>query len=199
MTAFDHPYELPKRQARHFFAPSRTIRCTGVPKFRSQHARDVATLLDVDDEVVAWNGHPRLVLLGAANYRPDFAVEYTIGRALVLATPEDFCDDPDAEADAKRLGYKLLVQRPSDLPPVRLQNAKDLIAAASFRVSLDERLRLLCFLDENGSAVLGECLSVMRTPTPMATLITLFRQRFVHIEMDAALSGTDTIVPRRRA
>ena len=55
MTAFDHPYELPKRQARHFFAPSRTIRCTGVPKFRSQHARDVATLLDVDDEVVAWN------------------------------------------------------------------------------------------------------------------------------------------------
>jgi hypothetical protein len=53
------PYERPpgdvvsRNEPPRFYYPLATIKCAGTPSFRSQDARDLACLLDVDPDVVA--------------------------------------------------------------------------------------------------------------------------------------------------
>lgn len=175
-----------------------TMRCMGIPVCRNQHALDVATLLDVDDTVICWSSRTPVLRVNEHQHHPDFVAEHTSGRSLVMAVSDSFDHTLMPKVEAAQLGFNLRVCRPCDLNRTRLQNATDILSHARFRVSLDERLRLLCMLDECSSASVGECVAALRSPSPMATLSSLFLHRLIDIDLDDALIGPDTIVRRKR-
>lgn len=197
MSAVDQISELSKRQPVNVFYPRKTVRCIGSPSFRNQHARDVATLLDVGEDVVSWSCQPQPIIVGSKMLLLDFVVTYSGASSFVVAAQKPLVPDPALTSEAGKLGCTLSVVAPSDLPGVRLQNARDLMSNASFGVSLDERMRLLCFLDDCGSASLLECMSALRSSAPMAVVSSLFLQRFIDLDIDTALLAPDTIVRRR--
>lgn len=176
----------------------RTMRCIGIPACRNQHALDVATLLDVDDTIISWSSRTP-ALRGSEHYhQPDFVADHTAGRSLVMAVNDSFDHTLEPALEAAQLGFDLKVYRPSDLNRTRLQNATDILTHGRFRVSLDERLRLLCMLDECSSACVAECVIALRSPLPMAALSSLFLHRIIEIDIDDTLIGPDTIVRRKR-
>lgn len=67
----------PVAQGQNFY-PSATIRCDGPAIFRSQFARDVACLLDVDDAVAEWSCQSLPFASVGETYRPDFVVKVVI-------------------------------------------------------------------------------------------------------------------------
>ncbi|WP_037400069.1 hypothetical protein [Sinorhizobium fredii] len=178
------------------FYPSATIRCDGPVIFRSQFARDVACLLDIDDAVAEWRCQSLPFRNGAAIYRPDFVAKIDQDTVVIDAVTED---TPLWMADAVREGgYKYEAVRRPGLPAIRLKNAKDLLRYGKFQTGLEDRVRLLAALDEHGTLTLAECLSAFRETRPIAGLASMVLNRFIDIDLDEALIGPESTVRRRR-
>jgi hypothetical protein len=70
------------------FHPVATVKCDGVPVYRSQVARDAACLFDVDAAVTTWRGMP--FNLGADDQPivPDFLVTNCDGSTTLVDAPD---------------------------------------------------------------------------------------------------------------
>lgn len=178
------------------FHPRGTFRCVGSPAFRSQQARDLACLLDLDPSVREWSCLPLTLRSAGAAHVPDFVVIRGQGAFLVDAV--ESVGVPMAgwlEAEAVRQGYayeRVAVDRTG----TRLANARDLLRYAHWQCPLGDRVRLLAALDEFASMTVAECLPAFRETAPIPGLSSLILNRFVEIDLDEARIGPETVVRR---
>ncbi len=183
--------------AAQVFYPLHTVRCSGPGIFRSQLSRDIACILDVDDDVNSWSCMPFLLANENETYRPDFLVE-TVNGLVVIDSNVDAGRPAWVGLKAQEAGYQYDVIDRSALPATRLRNAKDLLRYARYEVSLSDRVRLLALLDENGSLSVADALGAFADAKPIGGLASLFLQRFITMDLDVSLIGPETIVSRKR-
>ncbi len=165
------------------------LRCRGEVAFPSSLSVDVARLLDVDSEVDYWRCR---VAVDGLPFPADFVTYGDRGAEHVFVRPEAV---PDADCHDLPPGGRVVT--PSDIDPVRLENAKLILPLARWRVSLDDRVRLLAALDEEGSVTLADCLAILRhTSRPVAAVASLALARVVDLDLDTPL-GSRTRVIRR--
>lgn len=179
------------------FRPQQTVRCSGPTVFRSQLVRDIACLLDVDDDVVSWSCFSQSFQHCGQSFRPDLVVERENSHVVVQAT--DSADTPCWLATAVRdAGFGFEQPSAADLPSIRLRNAKDLLRYATYEVALDDRVRLLAALEEHGTLTIAECLTVFRRVSAIPGLASLILSRIIAVDLDDALIGPETLVSRYR-
>ncbi|EUB97527.1 hypothetical protein PMI07_000087 [Rhizobium sp. CF080] len=181
------------------YPPTGTVKCDGVKLFRSQSARDVGCILDVNPSVTAWRCMPQTFDLGGAVHLPDFQVFEEDGGTMFIDAP-DRARSVDAalmEAGAARLdaGYRLL-SRGELYDGFRLLNARDLLRYAGHVIPLGDRLRLLAALDEHGSLPLAECLKAFQETKPVPGIAALILHGYVEVDLDDAPLGPETAVRR---
>lgn len=181
-----------------FYYPLGTVKCDGSPVFRSQAARDVACLLDVDEEVRSWRCMSVSLHFETGIHRPDLEVIRDDGLVLIDASYEPSRQFDGIVECAGGAGYRYEPVERTALPLIRLRNAKDLLRYARFETALSDRIRLLAALDENGSLSVAECLSAFTETKPIAGLASLALHRFIEMELDEALIGPETQVRRKR-
>jgi len=179
------------------FYPLSCVRCDGPVLFRDQLARDIACILDVDDDVVSWSCRAVPLSSGDKIYRPDFIVRKGRDQVLVDGVREETAPDWVPEA-AQKLGLRYEQMKSSSLPGIRLRNAKDLLRYARYDAALADRIRLLAALDECSSLSVAEALMIFRETKPMAGLASMILHRFVSIDLDERLIGPETVVRRKR-
>lgn len=178
------------------FYPVATIKCEGAAVFRSQVARDVACLLDIDSSVSSWRCQPLNNGEHSHHGSPDFRVSFNDGSHRYLDAPDR--DERDTifrrhlDSDYDQLSHKEVYDG------CRLQNARDLLRYGGWRTPLGDRVRLLAALDEHGSLTLAECLSAIQETRPVAGIASLILSGFLEVNMDDALLGPETIVRRIR-
>lgn len=179
------------------FYPTATMRCDGGRVFRSQAARDLGCLLDIEPSVIRWRCMP--TPLDGVDHAPDFEVEYDDGRtALVDGHDRELPSDLAALEQAARLraaGYRQMT-REEVYGGFRLKNAKDLLRYGNYAVPLGDRIRLLGALDENGSMPIVQCLNAFQEVKPVAGLAGLILNRYVEVDLDDAPLGPETAVRR---
>lgn len=194
------PLEVARSEASaRTFHPQGTVRCAGVPMFRSQRARDLACLLDLDPTVREWSCLPLTLRSGGAAHVPDFMVIREEGASLVDAIGGVVI--PTAawiEAEAGRQGYAYDRVAADGIERTRLANARDLLRYARWQCPLGDRVRLLVALDEFASMTVAECLPAFRETVPIAGLSSLILHRFVEVDLDEARIGPETMVRRCR-
>ncbi|SEH24136.1 hypothetical protein SAMN03159407_2057 [Rhizobium sp. NFR12] len=179
------------------FYPSTTMRCEGNRVFRSQAARDVGCLLDLDPSVVLWRCRPPA--MDDLDHSPDFEVVYDDGTTVLVDAhdrqlPTDVVSLEDA-ARRRDATYRQMSQ--DDVHDgSRLKNAKDLLRYGNYVVPLGDRLRLLGALDANGSMSIFECLSAFQEVKPVAGLASLILNRYLEVDLDDAPLGPETTVRR---
>ncbi|WP_048710682.1 hypothetical protein [Microvirga massiliensis] len=182
--------------------PRGTVRCVGRPLFRTQVARDVGCLLDIDPAVVSWTCLPRVLHHRDGRHVPDFAVTRATGVTLLDAVPASGSPPLPGwmPAAAQELGPRYEVLHEIDVRDgFRLENARDLLRYASYRVSLGDRVRLLALLDEHGPLPLAACMQAVREARDaIGVIAALALRRFLEIELDEARIGPDTRVARFR-
>ncbi|MBD8651156.1 hypothetical protein IFT66_08725 [Rhizobium sp. CFBP 13726] len=179
------------------YYPLSTVRCDGPVLFRDQLARDIGCILDVDDDISSWSCRSFALTCDGRTYRPDFHVRRADCSFLVDGAREEAPPDwVRKQADEAGLAYQVVKR--SDLPPVRLKNAKDLMRYARYEAALSDRVRLLGALDECSSLTVAEALIVFRETKPMAGLAAMILHRFITIDLDERLIGPETVVRRRR-
>lgn len=184
--------------ASSMFSPRGTVRCVGKAAFRTQLARDLGCLLDLDDEVEAWSCLPAALGHGEAVHIPDFLAQRGGRHALVDVGVDSGRPSFKAEAEGHGYAYETWsAERIRD--GFRLRNAKDLLRYANWECPLGDRIRLLAGLDEAGSLTVAECLSAFGETRPMAGLAALILHRFVSIDLDAAPIGPESAVRRWRS
>lgn len=167
----------------------RPLKCRGEAMFASAMAVDMARLLDVDPDVDHWScGVP---IEGGARLA-DFVTYGTRGKEhLILQSTTPSCPDPACLQTATKIVTRC------DIDPIRLENAKLILPFARWRVSLDDRVRLLAVLDEEGSVTLAECLGILcHTSRPVAAVAALALARVVDMDLDEPI-GSRTRVIRR--
>ncbi len=185
---------LVRLKASHLhFSPAGTVRCVGVPLFKSRAARDLGCLLDVDSEVVSWTCLPILLSRNQETHVPDVLVTTECRTFLTDAGPT-----PDwAKSAAHDLGYQYEDCDIGLAASHRLANAKDLLRYAGVSVSLGDRVRLLTYLDEHGSLPLASCSQLIKNCADgIAAIASLTLQRVVTIELDEGPIGPDTRVSK---
>ncbi|WP_375590794.1 hypothetical protein ABWH89_09440 [Hoeflea alexandrii] len=179
------------------FHPVATVKCDGVPVYRSQVARDVACLFDVDAAVTAWRGMPFNLGSDDQPIVPDFLVTNCDGSTTFVDAPDrtPSVDISMMEVEAQRKGarYRLLSHE-EVYDGFRLQNAKDLLRYGCWTVPLGDRIRLLAALDDVGSMPLQECLKAFMETKPVAGIAALILQGFVDVDLDEGPIGPTTIV-----
>ncbi|KQS76370.1 hypothetical protein [Rhizobium sp. Leaf383] len=179
------------------FYPSSTVRCDGNTVFRSQAARDVACLLDLDTFVVRWRCTPTKI--ADLSHTADFeAVQEDGTTVLVDAHDRELPTDiKHLETAARRqnLSYRQMT-REEVHDGFRLRNAKDLLRYGNYVVPLGDRLRLLGALDANGSMSISECLNAFQEVKPVAGLASLILHRYLEVDLDDAPLGPETMVRR---
>lgn len=185
-----------KLPANTSFHPLATIKCDGPALFRTQAARDVACLLDVDQNVSSWQCQPLNRGGHAELGTPDFLVMYADGH-------QRFLDAPDRKASDMTFRERLpgeyrQLSRAEVYDGYRLQNTRDLLQYGRWRTSLGDRVRLLAALDENGSLTLAECLGAIQETKPVAGIASLILSGFIEVDLDEALLGPETTVRRIR-
>ncbi|WP_156382231.1 MULTISPECIES: hypothetical protein [unclassified Aureimonas] len=164
------------------FGPVQTMRCVGLPRFRTQIVRDAACLLDVDPSVTSWTCSPTPLFDGELAFQPDFEI---VGETAVeLGTVDDGAEGiPDwVRAAAAAKGMPLRIIAPPDLECIRLENARELLRYAAWRVTLSDRVRLLAALDTEGSLTLAEAMTAIRNsndPIGAIAALALRRTRWV--------------------
>ncbi|WP_157944546.1 hypothetical protein [Mangrovicella endophytica] len=174
-------------------AGHRPLRCIGDAILPTPLAVDVARILDTDGDVERWASR-RVEPLGAPLPGVVFDVVRASGHEQIRLL-EDGATNVVRECDPDDVPVRVMGRR--DIDPVRLENAKLILPYARWRVSLDDRIRLLAVVDEEGSVTLGECLSILRnTSRPIAAVASLALARVVDLELDAPL-GSRTRVIRR--
>ena len=186
-----------RRVPTQVFYPLYSVRCTGQLVFRNQLARDVACLLDVDDSVRSWSCMSTALSYNGSVFQPDFLVEREEGTSAIDVSSDS--DRPSWLEDAVcSLGYRLETVTRAEIPAIRLRNARDLLRYARYEVSLDDRIRLLAALDENGTLSVAECLPAFKAIPPIAGLASLILSRFIAVDLDYALIGPEATVRRHR-
>ncbi|MDM9627837.1 hypothetical protein QTL95_18255 [Rhizobium sp. S152] len=179
------------------FYPSGTVRCSGVPMFRTQLARDLGCLLDVDRSVVAWTCLPRSVETGDGPHVFDFLVTYDDGAEVYFDAAEDAEDVPDVTEAAAIVGLRHCFEfREFIEGGFRLLNARDLLRYARWRTPLNDRVRVLAVIEEAGSLQIGECLGLFREVAPMTGIAWMFLHRLIDLDLDDAMIGPETVVRR---
>lgn len=173
------------------------VRCIGPSIFRNGLARDLACLLDVDDEVTSWSCANVELAHEGVSHVPDLMAEYHDGILLIDAITKATSTGLIAEMSAAA-GYRYRAMTRADINPIRLRNAKDLLRYSRHSVNLEDRIRVLAALDECGTMTLAECLSAFRTTQPVPAFASLVLQRFISIDLDEAPIGPETIVRRQR-
>lgn len=159
------------KASRQSFYPAATIRCDGPRLFRSQTARDVACLLDVDPAVHSWVCTPEAFDVDGHRHIPDFALVDTHGGRSFLDAPDrgDVKADDVSRAVLAKTGRPYSVMSDAELRSgYRLRNAKDLLRYGNYTVTLGDRIRLLAALEELGSMTVSECLQAFQEIRPMA-------------------------------
>ncbi|TPK53019.1 hypothetical protein FJ546_30530 [Mesorhizobium sp. B2-4-19] len=183
--------------ARLHFHPRGTVRCIGTPLFRTQRARDLGCLLDVDPTVVEWSCLPLVLHRLGDSHVPDFLVVRENETSLVNAVSESSRLEPWIQDAAAETGYQYEVQSPI-VAGHRLANSMDLLRYARWHCPLGDRVRVLAALDEHGSLTVAECLTAFHETVPIAGLSSLVLRRFVEIDLDEARIGPETAVRRIR-
>tara|TARA_R110002020_G_scaffold198830_6_gene400092 strand:- start:18022 stop:18672 length:651 start_codon:yes stop_codon:yes gene_type:complete len=186
-------------QSFRIFHPVATIKCDGVPVYRSQVARDVACLFDVDAAVASWCGMP--FNLGTENQPvvPDFLVANRDGSTTFVDAPDraPSVDIAMMEIEAERNGARYRLLSHDDVyDGFRLRNAKDLLRYGNQMVPLGDRIRLLAALDDVGSMPLQECLKAFLETKPVAGIAALILQGFVDVDLDEGPIRPNTMVRR---
>jgi len=184
------------------FTPRGAVRCVGLPMFRTPLARDVGCLLDLDPSVISWTCLPLVLSNRNRRHVPDFAVTRATGAHLVDTIPASGRAIPPQWASdaAQKLGYGYETHHEASLRGnVRLENARDLLQYAAYRVSLGDRLRVLTLLEDHGPMSLSACLQAIRHGhDAIGVIAALVLRRFIEIELDEAPIGPDTRVSRFR-
>jgi hypothetical protein len=183
------------------YFPTATVKCEGPRMFRSQAARDVACLLDVNPQVSSWICMPAALTVGKGIHVPDFVVFAESGKGTYVdaydrteALPVDL-----VERAAEAAGYLYRIFDRQDVcDGFRLRNAKDLLRYGGHTTPLGDRVRVLSALDDQGSLTFAECLSMFREGNPVAVLASLILWDFLEVELDEALIGPETVVRRIR-
>jgi hypothetical protein len=179
------------------FHPRCTMRCEGRPIFRSQSARDLGCLLDLDADVTAWSCLPLLLKRDGQQHVPDFFVARGEGSFLLDAgqgPPPRWIEQAASDA-----GLRYSWRADAEIRAGhRLANARDLLRYGRWSCPLGDRVRLLAALDEHGTLTVGECLSAFRETRPIAGLSSLILARFVEVDLDEAPIGPETAVRRCR-
>jgi hypothetical protein len=175
------------------FRPFGTVRCQGAPAFRTQLARDLACLLDVDDDVATWSCLPAVLVRNGESHVPDFLVRRGAGHELVDAGNGPGYGWLSQEAEERGCAY-VVVASAHVREGFRLANARDLLRYARWECPLGDRIRLLAGLEENGTLTVAECLGAFRETRPIAGLAALALRRFVSIDIEIAPIGPSTSV-----
>lgn len=183
------------------FVPRGTVRCRGPALFRAKAARDAACLLDLNEAILGWTCLPDVLVRNRQNHVPDFAVERRSGTTMVDVVPLVGPPPPKWAPDAAKergYAYETIIEA-SFKDDLRLVNARELLRYANYQVSLGDRIRLLAFLDENGSAPLATCMSILsNNRDPVGAIASLALSHFVEMDIDETRLGPDTIVCRYR-
>ena len=181
--------------ARQFF-PKATVRCPDDPVFRTQLARDLACLLDVDDEVGAWSPLCFGIFIEGRLHVTDFMVDYLDGRRELLDAVERGGDPLVTETLACMHRRHRFVPRIEIENSHRLQNAKDLLRYAHRRTPLNDRIRLLAALDEAGSLSIADTFGLFQETKPMTAISWMILNRFITADLDASPLGPETTIRR---
>ncbi|WP_312412439.1 hypothetical protein [Shinella sp.] len=176
------------------FYPLHTVYCIGMPKFRSQVARDAACLLDVDESVDSWSCQPKSFRNGTEVHVPDFIVDRNDGETYAVDVagqrPIPSWIAPAVELEDFR--YQLWTE--DEFPSIRLRNARDLLRYARFETSLADRLILLTALKEAGSLRLSEAITMASGTKAVPIISSMILQRLITIDLDDQLIGPDSII-----
>lgn len=207
-TASDRLVKSAIAEARHFGAGSlATLRCQGTPRFRSQLARDLGCLLDLDRNVEAWECLPCVVTLAGTTGKrrrhvPDFRMFRSDGSTVLMdAVPASVARSAVAGLNATDLVTERYEQVPEGeiRREPRLSNARELLRYARVQVSLSDRVRLLTALEECGPTSIAELLRGCRSSTdPIALIAVLTLRRFIEMDLDEAPVGPETVIRRLR-
>lgn len=184
------------------FHPIATVKAIGRTQYRSQVARDLACLFDVNVAVRSWTCMPMSLDVGGAPHVPDFAINNVEGAPTLLDAPDRVgsIDEAGVTAAAAALSMRYrLVDHDELYDGPRLRNAKDLIRYADHVATLGDRIRVLACLDEQGSLTMAETLQLIRESKPMAALAHMILTQLVEVDMDEALFAPETVVRRIRA
>ncbi|MCA1367200.1 hypothetical protein I6F15_07285 [Bradyrhizobium sp. BRP14] len=180
------------------FFPRSTIRCWGPAVFRTQQARDLGCLLDVEEEVTQWCCLPLGLDVGGGVHVPDFAVDYQDGSRLLIDAAEKDGSPEITEAAASEGIRHRFVSRSEIESGCRLQNAKDLLRYAGRRTPLNDRMRLLAALDEAGSLTIAETFHLFREVQPLTGISWMILHRFIRANLDESLLGPETVIRRQQ-
>ncbi len=184
---------------RKSFFPKATIKSEGPVLFRSQVARDLACLFDVDPAVTLWTCDPPSIAISGSHYVSEFFVRDGSGREVLMDAP-DRAEAPGPEliaVAAEAAGFRY--RRPSMFEiysGARLRNAKDLLRYGNYEVPLGDRVRLLAALEENGSMTVAECLTAFSETCAVGGLASMILHGFLEIDLDTELIGPSTAVRR---
>jgi hypothetical protein len=191
-------YAAYKHASSQKFYPLGTVRCSGDVMFRTQLARELGCLLDVDETVVAWLCLPVEVPTSDGVHVPDVMVDYDDGRRVFLDACEE--EGPDlaviSEGAACSRIHHHFVSRAEIEIGCRLANAKDLLRYARYRTPLNDRIRLLAALEEAGSLSIGECMQLFREVQPMTGISWMLLNRMISADLDERMLGPETMLRR---
>ncbi|MBW6425574.1 hypothetical protein KX729_29640 [Rhizobium sp. XQZ8] len=177
------------------FYPRAAVRCSGDPMFRSRHARDLACILDVDPDVVAWLCLPLEFHTERGPHVPDFLVDYEGGVRIYLDAVEETGAPEIAEGAAVAgLRYRA-VPRQEVRQGSRLANARDMLRYARSRTPLNDRIRMLSALEEAGSLTIADGFQVFRETQPLTGISWMYLHRLISMDIDEVIS-LDTVVRR---
>ncbi|OHV76813.1 hypothetical protein [Ensifer sp. LCM 4579] len=178
------------------FFPCSTVRCAETAVFRTQLARDLGCLLDVDEEVAQWCCLPLALDVGGGVHVPDFVVDYHDGtRLLVDAAEKDGSSEIGEAAASEGIRHRFVLRSEME-SGFRLQNAKDLLRYAGHRTPLNDRIRLLAALEEAGSLSIAETFNLFREVQPLTGISWMILHRFIQTNLDESLLGPETVIRR---
>lgn len=174
------------------FYPRGTVRCVGQPVFRTQAARDLACLLDVDPNVSSWSCLSLPLKSGKCTHIPDLTATTDDGIFLIdAAVPPDWV--PHA---ADLAGFRYELDRYCGQEQ-RQANAKDLLRYCNFIVPLGDRVRLLAILDEHGPLPLSDCMQIARPGSDgVAVVAAMALHRLIDIDLDSGPIGPETRISK---
>ncbi|MBB3394195.1 hypothetical protein [Rhizobium sp. BK060] len=178
------------------FYPLGTVRCSGDVMFRSQLARDLGCLLDVDDHVVAWLCLPTEFPTSDGVHVPDFVVDYDDGRRVFLDACGEVGSASVSEGAACSHVHHRFVSREETEVGCRLANAKDMLRYTNYRTPLNDRMRLLAALEEAGSLAIGQCMHLFREVQPMTGISWMLLNRMISADLDERMLGPETMLRR---
>ncbi len=185
-----------REASKNSFYPLHSVRSPGPPVFRSQLARDLGCLLDVDETVTAWSCLAFGVHLNDRVHVVDFMVDHVDGTREFLDATEFFGDPEVTETLACMKRRHRFVTVAEMRSGNRLENAKDLLRYARQRTPLNDRVRLLAALDEAGAIAVGDTFGLFRETAPLAAISWMALHRFISMDLDDELIGPNTLIRR---